>query len=420
MTITYKWKLQRFFQRASFKRTWPEGYWLSTTSESGNTTDWSGFWSYVTSVPNNLYKRLIALGLNATTGREGVKHSVSFTPYKVLYFYYQDSSKKVLLRNDICEGTGPLISGTQATSWFDGLNVLSLEDRVSNKAGASIRNNLRQAQSSFQSAVFVAELGKTSNMVLGLAHECLTAFKGYRKRAVSHITKRRQEGAFDEELLKDVTGMYLSTVYGILPTIADIDNGMRTIANIINKPLGIPVASTDQDTISSDIGTLNGVWNSFAPCAFKGGLQATCSVRCKAFLKFGDVTENAYISRSLGGDLYSFVPSLYELMPYSFLIDYFSNLGDVIGAASLGSVDLGWSYYTVRTTVSIKGGLEKTSSVPSHNEMFFEGGNFSISRTKFSRNSGLPDFNPFKAFQLEIPGVRQGINTMMLLLSKLT
>lgn len=420
MTITTKWKLERFFQTASFKRTWPAGYWPSTTSESGSTTDWSGFWSYVTSQPNLLYKRLIAIGANATTWREGVEHELKAEPYKIEYFYYSSPQKDELVRHDICEGTGPLISGTQATSWFNGVNVSEFQDKLLNVAGANIRNALFQAQSTFQSAVFIAELGKTSNLVLGLAHECLTAFKGYRKKALNHIAKKRREGAFDEDTLKDVTGMYLSTVYGISPLLNDIDNGMRTIANIINKPLGIPVKTTDQDTISSEVGNLNGVWGSFAPYAFRGGIQVTCSIHCKAFLKFGDVTDNAYVSRSLGGDLSSFVPSLYELMPYSFLIDYFSNVGTVIGAASLGSVDLGWSYFTVRTVTKIKGGLERTSSVPADRRVFLTGGNFTIQRKHFYRNSGLPAFNFFKAFQLEVPGVRQGINTLMLALSKLT
>jgi hypothetical protein len=43
-----------------------------------------------------------------------------------------------------------------------------------------------------------------------------------------------------------------------------------------------------------------------------------------------------------GFGLSNFVPTIWNLIPYSFLVDYFTNIGNVIDAASLGSVRLAW------------------------------------------------------------------------------
>lgn len=50
----------------------------------------------------------------------------------------------------------------------------------------------------------------------------------------------------------------------------------------------------------------------------------------------------------LGFDWVNFVPTVWELIPYSFLVDYFSNIGDVLTAWSLPSSRLNWGCSTAR------------------------------------------------------------------------
>jgi hypothetical protein len=53
----------------------------------------------------------------------------------------------------------------------------------------------------------------------------------------------------------------------------------------------------------------------------------------------------------IGFDLSSWAPTVWELIPYSFLIDYFSNIGDVIvGWSNLG-IQLSWCNRTSRKTI---------------------------------------------------------------------
>lgn len=43
-----------------------------------------------------------------------------------------------------------------------------------------------------------------------------------------------------------------------------------------------------------------------------------------------------------------FVPAIWEAIPYSFLVDYFSNIGDVVNALSFPSTDIAWCQRTYR------------------------------------------------------------------------
>lgn len=60
------------------------------------------------------------------------------------------------------------------------------------------------------------------------------------------------------------------------------------------------------------------------------------------------------LNRRLGLEFASIIPALYELTPYSFLLDYVSNLGDVIN--NLGGwlmfLESGYSYETTKLTVT--------------------------------------------------------------------
>lgn len=58
----------------------------------------------------------------------------------------------------------------------------------------------------------------------------------------------------------------------------------------------------------------------------------------------------AYTAQNVGFAPSAWLPTIWELVPYSFAVDYFSNIGDMIEAATLATSKVAWTIKTVRKT----------------------------------------------------------------------
>ena len=50
--------------------------------------------------------------------------------------------------------------------------------------------------------------------------------------------------------------------------------------------------------------------------------------------------------RAWGSSTRDFLPTVWELIPYSFVVDYFTNIGNMIDSLSIIESDIGWKDYT--------------------------------------------------------------------------
>lgn len=75
------------------------------------------------------------------------------------------------------------------------------------------------------------------------------------------------------------------------------------------------------------------------------------------------------------------VPTAWELMPYSFLVDYFSNIGDVLGSYSVHTADIAWSAKTVRKSAKRRSaGLRDSKSYTAANYPYFDNYKYMVLR----------------------------------------
>lgn len=225
------------------------------------------------------------------------------------------------------------------------------EDEAFNQARRSFIKKARNAQTSLQGGVFIAELGKTIRSILrpakGIDRLLKRYLRGLRKDRAS---KRWSPYEFRRRsaLLDHASDKWLETQYGILPLLSDIDGAAKALGEFAYRSDSKSIRSFGVQP------TLNSRGSTSVDLGYGAVLHYIIEIRSAAEVDLrGGVTVSAsssasYLPQSLGFTLSNFLPTIYELIPYSFLVDYFTNLGEMIDAYTFAIADVTHLQETVR------------------------------------------------------------------------
>lgn len=281
------------------------------------------------------YRRKIANHEDATSSLEGVRYTWN--------------------RGD---GNGHSVVRAQAKSsgivyndyaWFQygitappGDPALALRTLAENKAATAFYKKLESTKTLFQGGTALAELGETLRMIR-------SPLKGLRKGLddyLSDVTKRRKGSPASKQ--KALADTWLEHSFGWMPLVNDIEEGMsyldRRKKQLENETIPITAIAKAEDTLftpmsGSTVLTSYGCLKTY---------KYRVSVRYKGAIWSNRQSQTIATPESLGLGLRNFAPTLWEIMPYSFLVDYFTNVGDVISAYSLRKTKLAWGCRTER------------------------------------------------------------------------
>lgn len=102
-----------------------------------------------------------------------------------------------------------------------------------------------------------------------------------------------------------------------------------------------------------------------------------------------------------------FVPSLWELLPYSFVADYFGNIGDILNAISYSDIKLTYCCRTDRYVGTAELSTQRVK--PNIGGLTDYGGEYSWNTKKVTIQRSK--FEPaVPSLQLQLPNFKQGIN----------
>lgn len=236
------------------------------------------------------------------------------------------------------------------------LDTAGLED----EALAKLYDKLRSERSLINGYNFVGELRETISMLrrpLASIRDRLNTVVRVESQQINEMRKFRSSLRRREAYRKMVSGTALEINFGWKPFVSDI----RDIASQAQR-MYLRVPPRDRIRASSSrkanqLGftpffPLGGQWGYW----FKGNIYDTweteTSVQYVVGLKSAATVADSAIGRLVDGFGFSaenILPAVYELTPWSWLLDYFTNVGSIIEASATNTANVAWAVKTEKT-----------------------------------------------------------------------
>lgn len=304
------------------------------------------------SLPN--WRAIIKSGGDATTSFDGTKQHYSA---ETGYAWSESWNNLGKYQRNLYESSGyPYLVenwGDLSPMWIPA----DLEDEANNHALRNIHKRIRETRTKMQGGVFLGELRETIRMVkspfkaIRDKTELYLRNLQFRRKGLVQLPNRRKAKA-----LKDVLSeTWLEYRFGVLPLAMDLDDAMSAYLQTVTKQRQIRVSATgraDRITIYPPAGAAFGQ----VPVIQDKRKLYTTSVRYKVGLSFktdSEMTPQMWKRQAFGFTLENFVPTVWEIIPWSFLVDYFTNIGDILNAASTDLSNVTYICKTVRKSTEV-------------------------------------------------------------------
>lgn len=291
------------------------------------------------------WRRRIAVGSNCTNNYSRYGYVFIHSPGFVSW----NSTKQCGLSKRNLSGW---VQGTANNSPPSSLSLPANSGEALAIATAKFAQAVLEAQTHISGPTFLGELRSAIGMIRkpakGLSkaiYDYLDDLKGYSRRC-----RRKSKQLIDS----DIYGIYLEHVFGWLPLIGDTQKGAEALSRLINgdrpnrQVRGFHSLKTANIHSPSTVTVAGGLLRSRAE--FRDVTEVSVSIR-------GAVRAKAVgpLWRSMdlfGFDADYFVPTMWELLPMSWVTDYFSNVGDILSATYTDFSGLYWDSCTQKLRAS--------------------------------------------------------------------
>jgi len=352
-------------------------------------------------LPN--WRQIIRQGLDATTKLTGTKYRVlraragewSFKvyvdlpkpPYRDMYFHGYGWPGVIQAISFEVPSTSPQFTLQLA------------QEKLIRKAKAVITPE--------QGGVFLGELGEALHMIRHPAAQLRKEVELYFGRLKKVERYRRSTNR-----RKALNDLYLEATFGWSPLIGDIRGGFEAL---LQHRTAMPhditrvraVSKVEENSFTHDANTFNGGNVHIVSDIRRRKLVST---KCTAGIKTTTDGHQANWKDVLGLKPEDFLPTAWELCPWSFLVDYFVNIGDVIDAYSLVQRHWSWGNYTTRvSTTNYLSDQHLISLTGVADELWFSPVSFWASKTTIVRDT-LQEAVPSLRFRLPGFSSRKWLN----------
>jgi hypothetical protein len=254
-----------------------------------------------------------------------------------------------------------------------------------------------------------------------LRNPAKSLFESAKNDYLDAVKKRKHRNP--KNWARGLSGAWLEWVFGVMPLVNDINDVLDSMDRFNSDPIVSRIITAVGRQRQMLTPSSLHVWTpDLHDLSFSGKTEQYLKQKVKLrglYLRqrseIKALTASQKLSQTFGLNAREFVPAAWELMPWSFLVDYFTNIGDILEQTFTNLENLAWcNKTTVNEGVYITTSnldIPRTAALilsPSFSYLEkADPGNDArclITRTGFDRNPGGPQVASFK---LEIPGSPQ-------------
>jgi hypothetical protein len=306
-----------------------------------------------------------------------------------------------------------------------------ISDGVANReATKKYFRKVAAVEKSLDGLVFLGELRESLRM---LRNPARSLFESAKNDYLGALGKRKKRDP--KNWARGLSGAWLEWAYGVQPLVSDIKDIYDGLERFNEAPVqSRMITAVGRQTVQNQ-GDSNHLWSpsNNVQLDFSGvqkyHLKQKVKFRAKYVRKTSEIqglSKGQKFANTFGLTLNEFVPTVWNLLPWSFLWDYFSNIGDILEQSFTSLANIAWVNRTIvdESVTEIVSQLDIPSTKLSCTQVgwcFFESAEpgpparLLVNRIRFSRNLTGPSVSPL---YFEIPGAPQKwLNMAALLVS---
>lgn len=271
----------------------------------------------------------------ATTIASGVKKQVHFGTS-----YYYTKTRRIFdgqVNSRLATGNFDWEQNIPTTAPGD---ADSYRSTVANSVLSQFLRRAKKKQQQFAAGVFLGELKET----LQLIRRPLRVVRAGLDSFVSTCRANRSR----KGISRFIANEWLGYQFGIKPFISDIESAVASLVRFQHErvvaKLGFQGGSEVLNSLTTQFVDSYALNSSYLRHVTKTWI---CTRRIVGEV-YVEPNGPIAIQQSWGLGTRDFIPTIYELIPYSFLVDYFLSLGELIEAWSFNQADLAWHNDTFR------------------------------------------------------------------------
>lgn len=294
--------------------------------------------------------------------------------------------------------------------------TISIIDGIAEKeATKKFYRKVADVKKSFDGLVFMGELRESLRM---LRNPAKSLFDSARHDYLDAIARRKHRNP--RNWAKGLSGAWLEWAFGVTPLVNDINNILLGLDRFNSDPIQTTmITAVGRSRAAKPPGRHEWVPPNHVRMWFKGTQteRVTQKVKYRGMYvrkasTIKDLTGKQKFAQTFGLEMREFVPAAWELMPWSFLVDYFTNIGDILEQTFTSLEHVAWCNRTqidtgtrvdqlgldvprTKAALTIPGVAEFTGASVLSDSLC------STTRRLWARAPATPQVSPF---HLEIPG----------------